>query len=270
MKKISLSISIMIVLFSNIVFATTVSTNYEGSGDFEIQTTIISPIVPIITDSAKIETGCSGGCCCCPECSGDYEGKQVMTNNPFSAATHDINVTNGCLEINQNYVDHVNGQSIVADYYTYFNGTGRAESYVYVVPGQGMSYQLSNGTGSAFVSLTQSVFLDNVFDYGTTYGGGVMLCQPGYAGLWNQYQYSDGKIYYNSELGMYCQPASSQSTLYAFLFSKSTDAFGLNSTIDMNDVEYSQDIGSTGPAEYGTVVNSKSGDIYFGFDMELG
>jgi hypothetical protein len=270
MKKIYLTTSLMIILISSIAFATTVTTDYQGSGDFEIQTTIISPIVPIITDSAKIETGCSGGCCCCPECSGDYRGKQIMTNNPFSASSHDVNVTKGCVEINQNYVDYVDGQSIAMDYYTYFNGTGRAESFVNAVPGQGMSYQLSNGTGSAFVMLTQLVFLDDVFDYETTYGGGVLLCQPGYAGLWNQYQYLDGKIFYNTELGMYCQPASSQSTLYAFLFSKSTDAFGLNSTIDMNDVEYNQDIGSTGSAEYGTVVNSKSGDIYFGFDMELG
>jgi hypothetical protein len=270
MKKINLIAAIMIIISSNIALATTVYTDYEGSGDFEIQTTIISPITPIITDSADINTGCSGGCCCCPDCAGDYKGSQIITNNPFSATAHNVNVTEGCVVIYQRYNDYVNGQSIATDYYTYFNGTGTAKSYIYTIPGQGMSYQLSNGTGSAFVWFTQNVFFDNVFDYGTSYGGGVMLCQPGYAGLRNQYQYSNGEIYYNSELGMYCYPVSYESSLYTFLFSKVTDLFSLNSFTEIGNVGYNQDIGVNGSAEYGTVINSKDDEIYFGFDMELG
>lgn len=258
------------VMSSSVAFATTVNTDYSGSGDFSIQTTIISPVAPTVIDTAEIHTGCAGGCCCCPDCSGTYDGNQLVTNNPFSASGHRTEVVNGCVVIDQKYNDNVGNQNIQTDYYTYFNGTGYAESYVYAVPGQGMSYQLSNGTGSAFVGFTQNVFSDDVFVYGTTYGAGVMICSPGYAGLSNSYYFSDGKIYYDAELGMYCQPASEESNIYALLFSKSSNFFSLDSTLDMGDVQYDQNAGTTGVSDYGTVISSNNNETYFGFDMVLG
>jgi hypothetical protein len=180
-------------------------------------------------------------------------------------------VVNGCVVINQSYDDNIDGRNIQTSYYTYFNGTGYAESYVYVVPGNGMSYQLANGTGSAFVEFSQNVFSDDIFDYGTTYGGGVMICSPGYAGLMNQYQYSGGSIYYDPQLGMYCESVSPDSSLYAFLFSKSTNYFNLGSDMLMNNnIEQTQNVSASGTSDYGTLISSKSGNISFDFDMILG
>ena len=267
--KISLTASIMLILYSTVVLATTVTTDYEGSGDLEIQTTIISPVAPIITDSADINTGCSGGCCCCPNCAGDYEGTQIVTNNPFSASVHKATVTDGCVVIEQTYNDNINGQNIQTDYYTYFNGTGTAESYVYAIPGHGMSYQLANGTGSAFVGFTQIVFLNGNFDYGTSYGGGVLLCNPGYAGMVNAYDFYSGKIYYDSQLGLYCYPVD-DSSLYTFLFAQATDSFSLNSDLIMGSVEHIENVGAEGESEYGTVATSYNGNLTYDFGMELG
>lgn len=269
MRKISLVTSLMIILFSNTVLATTVNTDYAGSGDLSIQTTIISPVVPIITDSANINTGCAGGCCCCPDCAGEYEGEQIVTNNPFSASGHEASVTNGCVEINQKYTDKIDGQTIETSYHTYMNGTGTAESYVYAIPGHGTSYQLANGTGSAFVGFTQLVFLDDEFDYGTSYGGGVWLCSPGYAGLLNRYDLYNGNIIYDSQLGLYCYPVDG-SSLYAFLFAKTTDSFSLNSDFVMDSTEYAENIEAEGASEYGSVITSYNGSFNYDFGMELG
>ncbi len=272
-KRISLiAVALMLILYSNVAFATTVNTDYEGMGDFELQTTILSPIAPIITDTVDINTGCDGGCCCCPDCAGDYEGNQIVTNNPFAASGHKTTVTDGCVVIEQYYYDEFNGYTTHTDYYTYFNGTGTAESYVYAVPGEGMSYQLANGTGSAFVSFDQVVFLNDVFDYGTSYGGGTWICSPGYAGLMNGYYLDNGEMHYDSELGLYCIPAS-ESSLYTFLFAKSTDYFDLSSSFAMGPVEYYQNVGVEGSSDYGFVVEadpSEFDDIDFNFEMDLG
>jgi len=260
---------LIFILFSNLALATTVTTDYAGSGDLSIQTTIISPVAPIITDSATIHTGCAGGCCCCPYCEGSYDGTQILTNNPFSASSHEATVNNGCVVIEQKYNDNVNDYNIQTDYYTYFNGTGKAESYVYAVPGSGISYQLANGTGSAFVGFTQLVFLGDDFDYGTSYGGGVWLCEPGYAGMFNQYEFNNGKIYYDSQLGLYCHPADG-SSLYSFLFAKTTDSFVLNSNIKTDSIEKEIDVEAEGASEYETVITSYNDSFNYDFGMELG
>ncbi|NIO44910.1 MAG: hypothetical protein GTN36_05155 [Candidatus Aenigmarchaeota archaeon] len=269
-KRISLiAVSLMLILYSSLALATTVNTGYEGTGDFNLQTTIISPIAPSITDTVDINTGCDGGCCCCPDCAGDYEGNQILTNNPFAASVHETTVTDGCVVIEQYYYDEFNGYTTYTNYYTYFNGTGTAESYVFAIPGEGMSYQLANGTGSAFVSFSQAVFSDGEFDYATTYGGGTWLCGPGYAGLVNDYDFNTNPGYYSPELGLYCVPVD-ESSLYAFLFAEATDHFGLSSEIVLGSLEYYQDIGVEGSSEYGTVVTSYGDDIDFDFEMELG
>lgn len=271
MKKIiSLVITgLMFVLFSSISFATTTYTDYAGAGEFSLQTTIHSSVAPSIRDTATIYTGCDGGCCCCPECDGEYEGTQILTNNPFSASSHQAAVTDGCIEIEQTYHDEFDNRETETDYYTYFNGTGTAESYVYASPGQGLSYQFANGTGSSYVSFSQIVYLDGVFDYGTTYGGGVWVCDPGYAGMVGDYGFYDPGIYYNSELDLYCYPVDG-SGLSAFLFAETTDFFSLSSNLMLGSIEMNENIEAEGTSEYGFVATSYSDDIDFDFGMGLG
>lgn len=268
MKTISLTAILMTLLFSSVAFATTVYTDYEGSGDLELQTTITSPIMPSITDTSTIHTGCDGDCCCIPELVGGYSGSQIVTNNPFSASEHVVSVIDGCVIIEQYYTDYIGDQTIYTSYFTYFNGTGTAESYVYVLPGEAFSYQLANGTGSSYVSFNQIVLLDEEFDYGTYYGGEVWVCTPGYTGLMNYYYFSGGQIYYNTQLEMYCQPVS-EANMQTFLFAQGTDHFALNGIASGSGWTMSQDINVEGSADYGFTTQSND-DFNFDFEMELG
>jgi len=268
MKTISLTAILMILLFNTVAFATTVYTDYQGSGDLQLQTTITSPVAPSVTDSSEIHTGCDGDCCCWPELVGDYFGSQIVTNNPFSASGHTATVTEGCVVIEQEYTDYLGDQTIHTSYYTYFNGTGTAESYVYVIPGEAMSYQLANGTGSSFVSFSQIAFLNGDFDYGTNYGGQVWVCSPGYTEMMNYYYFSGGQIFYNTQLGMYCHPVG-EGSLNSFLFAQGTDHFSLNSIVAGDGWGMSQDINVEGSSDYGFTTDSND-NFDFGFDMELG
>ena len=257
------------MLLASVAFATSAYTEYSGSGDFRLQTNIQSAITPTIFDSATIHTGCDGGCCCCPECSGDYNGFQFLTNNPISIAIDEANVNKGCVQLEQTIYDDFNTREAETSYYTYLDGTGTAMSYIYAEPGQGYSFQLANGTGSAFVSFSQMVFLDNNFDYVTTYGGGVWICDSGYAGMINSYDVLNHKSYYNPELGLYCYPLDESNKLYAFLFAKTTDYFNLSSDISVDSIRLLQSIEAEGASEYETVANS-NGNFSFDFDMVLG
>jgi hypothetical protein len=269
MKTIILTV-IMIMLFSTVAFATTAYTEYEGMGDFEMTTTLISPISPDITDSVAIYTGCAGDCpCCCyPNIFGGYSGTQVVSNNPFVASGHKADVTDGCISIDQYYIDYLGDQTIYTSYYTYFNGTGTAESYVFVVPGEAVSYQLANGTGTSFVSFGQIAYIGTEPDFSTTYGGGVWACAPGYAEMIGSYYYHNQQVYYNNELELYCYPVG-ENNLNAFLFTSSTDFFGLFSSLSTGYLEFSQEISVEGTSDYGFSVNSTD-DIDFDFEMELG
>jgi hypothetical protein len=266
-KRINFIIAIlMFLLFINVALATDVTTNYSGKGDFNLQTNIQSEVTPFIDDSATIHTGCNGGCCCCPNCDGSYNGFQFVTNNPFSISVDEANVNNGCVALQQNIHDNFDNHTADTNYYTYLDGSGTATSYIYATPGQGSSYQLANGTGSAFVSFGQSVFLNDNFDYETTYGGGTLICIPGYVGMVNEYDFYNGSSYYNSQLGLYCYPADG--SLYAFLFAKTTDLFSLNKNVTIDSVKSRENIEAEGSSDYKTFVNSTD-NFLFGFKMEL-
>ena len=259
----------MFSLFLNTVLATTVYTDYAGSGDFYLETTIESIVKPTITDSGTIHTGCDGACCCVPELSGEYEGTQVVTNDPYSASGHKATVTDGCVVIEQTYDDEFNGYSTKTTYYTYLDGTGTAESFIYVVPGMAESIQLSNGTGSTYASFSQIVYLDDTFDYETTYGGGTFYCGPGYVGIYNTYDFYANPGYYNPEIGLYCVPIDETSNNYGFLYAEATDSMDINTYAVTDSWEWYNDVGVEGSSEYGTVVTSNN-DLDFDFEMVLG
>jgi hypothetical protein len=264
--KISLvSTSLMFILFSGLVLATKVTTDYSGNGDFQLTTNIQSPISPSIIDSAEIHTGCDGGCCCCPYCSGSYEGTQVVTNNPFSASGDQASVTNGCIALEQTYYDEYDNRKSETLYYTYFDGNGTAESYVYASPGQGLSYQLANGTGSSWVSFSQIVYLDGNFDYATTYGGAAWVCEPGYAEMVAEYSFG----YYNTQLGLYCVPVNESSHINGFLHAKTTDLIDANTHVEIGSIDYYENVGADGMSQYDFVVTSYD-DLLFDTEMWLG
>ena len=270
MKTIILTV-IMSLLFSSVALATTVQTDYNGMGDLEMTTTLISPVGPDITDSVEIHTGCAGaccGCCCYPDVFGQYDGAQVVSNNPFVASGHIAEVEDGCVEINQYYTDVIGEQTIYTTYYTYFKGTGTAQSFVYVVPGAASSHQSTNGTGDSFVSFSQIAFIGDDLDFATNYGGQVWACSPGSVELMGQYYYSGGQIYYNNQLGLYCKPLGDRD-MYAFLYAEGTDHFGLCGTAGNDDWGFGQDINIEGSSDYGFSVNSNY-DFDFNFEMELG
>ncbi|MBN2203177.1 MAG: hypothetical protein JW700_03255 [Candidatus Aenigmarchaeota archaeon] len=279
MKTTMIATLIMFTLFSTMAFATSVSTDYEGVGEFSMEVTIASSVNPDITDSVHINAGCCGTCCCPNECCpaigeiGEYQGNLFMTNNPFSVSYHSADVTEGCVDIDQYYTDVIGDMTIQSYYHTHLNGTGTAESYMfYVVPGAAASIQLANGTGTSHVSFGQIAYVGTDYDFSAEYGGTVWACAPGYAGLYNEYYYSGGQIYYSSQLGLYCSPTDG-SKMSSSLFASSTDSFNLTSELQVGDVENCQEAGvENGTAEYGFTANfyDMFDDVYFGFDMILG
>jgi len=269
-KNIVITMGLVFSLFLNTVLATTVFTDYAGSGDFYLETTIESIVKPDITDSSRINTGCDGGCCCCPDCEGYYEGTQFITNDPFSASSHQVTITDGCVVIEQTYDDEFNGYRTETGYYTYLEGTGTAESFVlYAVPGMGESIQLSDGTGSTYASFSQIVYLDDTFDYEVLYGGGTWVCDSGYVGLYNEYDFYSNPGYYNPQLGFDCHPVDENSYIYGLLHAKTTDFMDVNAYIETELVEWHEDIEAEGSSQYDLVVNSYD-DLDFGLEMVLG
>ena len=272
MNKTILITGFLILLMSNVALATSVTTDYAGLGEFSMYTTILSPIAPDITDSVHINTGCCGTCCCPNDCCpptgeiGVYEGHLSMTNTPFSGSYHWAQTDDGCIEINQNYVEHIDGQSIYTNYYTYFNGTGYAESYVYVIPGEAISHQNASGAGTGFVEFRQIAFLDGEFDYETNYGGEVWICSNGYASLENYYNIIGGEAMYNTQLEMYCAPVGGGT--YSFLFADGTDHFNLNSEASGSYLDFCQDINVEGLFDYGFSALDPD-EFNFNFDMEI-
>ena len=260
---------LMFMLLNSMVLATTVYTDYAGSGDFSIETTIESIVKPDITDSSQINTGCDGGCCCCPDCAGDYEGTQIVTNDPFSASSHETTVTEGCVVIEQTYDDEFNGYSAETKYYTYFNGTGTAKSIVYALPGYGLSEQFSNGTGSTYASFSQIVYLDDTFDYETLYGGGTWYCESGYVGIYNEYDFYANPGYYNPKIGLYCVPVDENSNVYGFLHAKATDLMDVDTYVKIGSAELFEHGEVEGTAQYDIIATSND-DLDFDFEMVLG
>jgi hypothetical protein len=268
MKTISLTSILMILLFSTVAFATTVHTEYEGSGDLEMTTILTSEVTPDIMDSVDITTGCDGGCCCLPDLSGSYRGTQVVSNDPTVLNGHTATTDEGCIEIRQTVYDELNGQKIYTDLYTYLEGEGTAESVFYVMRGKLMSFQLANGTGNSFVSFHQIVLLDDEFDYGFKYGGGVWMCSPGYAALNSGYNFYINPTYYFADLGLYCQHVD-DSNIYAFLFAQTTDNFGLSSELEMDSIVMKDNIVAEGASSYGFTATTYD-SLDYDFEMQLG
>jgi hypothetical protein len=192
-----------------------------------------------------------------------------VTNEPNSASGHEVTVTEGCVVIEQTYEDEFNGYKTENLYYTYFNGTGTAESYVTAVPGMAESIQLSNGTGSAYAAFSQIVYSDDTFDYSVLYGGGTWYCAPGYVGLFNAYNFYTSPGYYNPELGLYCIPVYEDYSVYAFLNAESTDEMDVSAFAQMDSVEWYQDVEAEGESQYDIVISSYD-DLDFDLEMLLG
>lgn len=257
---------LMFILFGSLVLATSVNTDYSGSGDFELTTKIESKVTPSITDRAEIHTGCDGGCCCCPDCYGEYDGFQLVSNNPFSIAVDEANVIDGCIELEQTYTDEYDNQRAEIRYYTYFDGNGTATSYIYAKPGQGLAYQLANGTGSSYVSFSQVVYLDENFDYATTYGGIAWVCDPGWTGMVSEYSFG----HYNADLGLYCYSVDETSHLSGFLHAESTDSMDVLTKVEMGPSELIEHAGVEGAGQYDIVATAYNDFMSdFDFDLEL-
>ena len=259
---------LMFILFSSIVLATTVNTDYFGVGDFQLTTEIQSAVTPSINDRAEIHTGCDGGCCCCPECVGEYYGYQIVSNNPFSYSVDEANVIGGCIELEQTIDDEYDNQRAEIRYYTYFDGDGMATSYIYAKPGTGLGYQLANGTGTSYVSFSQVVYLDENFDYATTYGGAAWVCDPGWAGIASEYSFG----YYDADLGLYCYSLDENSRLNGFLHAQSTDHMDVLTKVEMGSAELIEHAGAEGAAQYDIVATAYDdfmSDFDFDLEMEL-
>jgi len=247
--KLMIGVSnIMFILLSSLVLASSAFTEYEGSGDFFISTTI-GPV----SSSTEIHTGCEGesACCCCPDCPGGYEGIQYLNSNP-KIIDDEATTEDGCAEIHQTVVDGSNGKTTYTNYDTLMDGTGSVKSYYH--DGWG-AYQRADGSGIAYVSFSQYQFLNSDFNYATQTSG---LASNGdvYADMFTYYDVSGIPNYQ----ALYYLYLSGENT-YAWFYLNSTDLLYLNLDLMSGNVFWSSDAGVLGSGLYITSVDMNN-DIY--------
>jgi hypothetical protein len=244
--KLTIAVSnIMFILLSSLVLASTAFTEYEGSGDFILSTTIDS-----VSSNTEVHTGCEA-CCCCPDCPGSYEGIQYLSSDPKiigdTATTDD-----GCAEIHQTVVDESNGKTTYTNYDTVLDGEGTASSYYNESYG---AYQKADGSGIAYLSFSQYQLLNSDFNYATQTSG---LASNGdvYADMFSYYDVSGDPNYQ----ALYYLYLSGDDT-YAWFYSDWTDLIYSNLDLTSSDIFLSYYVGVLGSGSYATSTNSNN-DMY--------
>ena len=247
--KLTIAVSnIMFILLSSLVLASTAFTEYEGSGDFILSTTIDS-----VSSTTEVHTGCEGECecCCCPDCPGSYEGIQYLSSDPKiigdTATTDD-----GCAEIHQTVVDESNGKTTYTNYDTVLDGEGTASSYYNESFG---AYQRADGSGIAYLSFSQYQFLNSDFNYATQTSG-LALNGDVYADMFSYYDVSGDPNYQ----ALYYMYLSGDNTNAWFYFN-STDLLYLNLDLMSGNTFWSSDAGVLGSGLFVTSVDFNN-DMY--------
>jgi hypothetical protein len=267
--KIAL-IMISIILFSQIALATDVLTEYEGSGDLLMTTTIISPVQPTVQDTVGSHTACSGECCgCCNNCYGTglggYDGWSYLTNEYYGFSVDQGSVENGCINLQQDIVEQNGDQTITTQYNTGVNGTGYAYSWLSAVPFNAYAYQYAEGFGSTWAFFGQSSKTDDELNFETIFGGGTIDCNFGNVSMESEYQINS-QADYNSILKALCQDPG---FAYAALHGKASDYLNSNVELKTKFMNWLMNTEVIGQSELNISATSDN-SLDFSFDMVLG
>lgn len=254
MKLMIVSSGIMFVLLSSLALASSAYTEYAGSGDFSLTTTI-----DFVSTNTEIHTGCEGvsACCCCPDCAGSYGGQQYVSTDPKTmvdtATTED-----GCVEQHQTVVDESDSKTTYTSYDTVMNGTGSASTYYY----EGSAYQEAQGSGISYVSTTQYQETNGNYNY-LTQTSGMSMNDGTYAGLLSYYDVSGFPNYQYFEMYLL------GSNTYGWFYLNSTDLLNSNLLLLMGDnIFWSANAQVIGNGLFVTS-SSYNGDTYAAGETEI-
>ena len=262
MKKMFMMIALVSILITPFALASSAFTQFEGSGDLYIKTTIGGS-----TDTTEIHTGCEA-CCCCPGCEEDYEGYvgyQFLSTNPFISAT-ETSVDDGCIDIVKNDIYERNGEVTYTETHTGFSGTGTASSFLFRDEDEGHSYQYANSDDYSFVFFHQGNIIDEEFDYYLSVGGVAEEAENTTAEMNTHFLLNSPSIIV-SDLKVECDPLG---TCYTTFLVDSTDVLTMNAYLQiLEDVEWYSFVDVNGDSYY-IIFTESNNQIDFGFVMEVG
>ena len=260
MKKMFVTLALAIILITPFALAASAFTEFSGSGDLSIKTTIDSSYSDL-----EVHTGCEA-CCCCPDCPDDgYEGYQFISSNPFMAST-ETTAHEGCVDIEIFDTYDRNGEVTYTETHTGFIGGGTASAFLMRDENEGYSSQYVNADGDSFVFFYQDNFIDGEFDYATTFGGIVEDSENGTAEM-NTYFLLNSPSIIVSDLRVECDPFGKCYTMFDVA---TTDVLAMNAYLTiLDDIEWYSFVGVDGTSLY-IIVTESNKPIDFGFAMEVG
>jgi hypothetical protein len=265
-----------LVLSMPAAMATYVYSEYAGSGDFKMTSSITSDVTPTIRDTVESHTACAGQCCgeCCSnDCfgtePGGYSGGSFLTNEEGSLAVDYGEVTNGCISLNQQTVEQKSdeGQTITTNYYTGVNGTGYVYTWISAVPFNTYSFQYANGSITTWAFFNQLNQFNGAFGFEALFGGGTYNCNSGYIIMENEYKIGNSPMHYGPTImRMVClDPGFS----YATVFGNATNLLNAQISSRTSYSDWLVDTNINGQAELSVNTNSNDG-LEFDFNMTLG
>lgn len=260
MKKMFTTLALILILSTPFALAASAFTEFEGSGDIYIKTTIESS-----HSTVEAHTGCEA-CCCCPDCPEDgYEGFQYMSSNPFMAAT-ETTTDDGCVDIEIIDVYERDDEVTVTETSTGFIGGGIATAFLFRDENEGESYQNVDANGDSYVFFYQTNYIGEEFDYTTSFGGIVEDSENGSAEMVTYFLLGSPSLI-ASDLRVECDPFG---RCYTSFYVETTDVLAMNSYLTLLDnVEWYSFVGVEGSSMFMIVTDSYK-PIDFGFIMELG
>ncbi|MCX6820894.1 MAG: hypothetical protein NT016_03015 [Candidatus Aenigmarchaeota archaeon] len=277
-SKFAFAVMIMASLALSVpaALATAVYTEYDGSGDFKMASSITSGVMPTIYDTVESHTACTGACCeqCCGNScygseEGRYSGVSFLTNEEGSLAVDYGEVTNGCINLNQQTVEQKSdeGRTITTEYNTGVNGTGYAYTWTTGVPLHSYGYQYANGSGMTWAFFGQLNQFDGNFGFEALYGAGTHDCNYGYIIMENEYQILNSPIIYRPiAMRMVClDPGYS----YAALYGNGTSLLNADVSVNAGHTDWMVSTNLEGQAALNINADSNDG-LDFNFNMTLG
>ncbi len=259
--------ALTMILITPFALAASAFTEFEGSGDLSIKTTITSTQSNSYSQSdLELHTGCEA-CCCCPGCEGEgYEGYQYLSSNPFMAGT-EATVDDGCVDIEIIDVYDRNGEVTYTQTNTGFIDGGSASAFLFRDGDEGYGYQSVEADSDIYVFFYQDNYIGGEFDYATNFGGIVLDSENGTAEMENYFLLGSPSII-ASDLSVNCDPFG---MCYTTFYVATTDVFAMNAYLMLLDdvVEWYNFVDAEGSTYYVIVTDSYE-PIDFGFIMELG
>ncbi len=241
-------IAIMIFLvMAKASLATSVYTEYSGSGDLSMTSTVTSPVAPEIENTVSARTSEDGS----------YDGTMYHANDQTSLSVNNVTVSGGCALVSQKIVEQQTNGRTAATQYSAGAYDGRVQSWVSAVPLKHYNIQSAAGSESwAIFSQNASGIPEeySVYLIGVSDGGGLTMV--------NRMSMRSWPTLYNASLSI-------SSSSLAYLEGMSTSCIGINASMLSDDAVWILDsvVSGNGEVEMSTL---SDGPIILDANMVIG